>query len=206
MSPVHRLSQMGSMTTNKIDYPSMLAGYGDFGALQRIQSSTLTSDGTISFSNIPQTFQDLFISIYGRGTGTTNSFGTATFFGSYANGDASSCSYTSLRGDGSSASSTRATGQAYFVAGALPNANATSNIFGSATMHILNYTNTSTFKTILTRSAFDMNGSGGSWITVTLYSKTPAITSLLFYDPTIAGNALRAGTQISLYGVRASAS
>ena len=204
MTSIYKMSSAGGMTS-ETRYFNMLTNYGDFGAMQRIASTTLGSDGTISFSNIPQTYQDLFISIYGRGTGTTNSFGNATFFGSYANGDATSCSYTSLRGDGSSASSTRQTGQAYFVAGALPNANATSGIFGSATMHILNYSNTSTFKTILTRSSFDMNGSGGTWLTVTLYSKTPAITSLIFYDPTIAGNALKAGTQISLYGIKASA-
>lgn len=172
------------------------------GAVVPIAYTSLSADGMISFSNIPQTYQDLMIVIYGRLTSSTNSFSTAGFFGSYANGDATSCSYTSLRGDGSSATSTRQTGQVYFVAGALPNANATANIFGATEMHILNYTNTSTFKTILTRSSFDMNGSGGTWLTASLYSKTPAITSLIFYDPYIAGNALKTGTTIALYGIR----
>lgn len=173
------------------------------GALVPIAYYSASGSDFVTFSNIPQIYQDLMVVIFGRNANTSNGFGTAQYFGTYANGDASSCSATSLRGDGSSATSTRLTSQSYFVAGALPNANATSGIYGSAIMHILNYTNTSTFKTILTRSAFDMNGSGGTWLTATLYSKTPAITSLTIYDPASSGSVFASGTRISLYGVRA---
>lgn len=207
MSPVHRLSQMGSMTTNKIDYPSMLAGYGDFGAMQRIASTTLGSNGTITFSNIPNTFQDLMLVVYARGTNTTNSFGASNYIGMYFNNDTSTIySVTSLRGDGSTASSTRFTGLVNCTSGAIPNANATASIFGSVIFHILNYSNTSTFKTVLTRSASDLNGSGNTWLDTVLYRSTNAITQMNIYDPAISGNALLAGTRASLYGVRASAS
>lgn len=207
MSPVHRLSQMGSMTTNKIDYPSMLAGYGDFGAMTRIQYTSLGSNGTIVFSNIPTTFQDLMLVVYARGTNTTNGFGTANYLGLYLNNDTSTIySTTSLRGNGTAASSTRFTGQVYTTAGVVPNANATTSIFGAVIYHILNYTNTSTFKTVLARSACDLNGSGQTWLDVNLYRSTNAITQMNIYDPAVSGNALLAGSTAALYGVRASAS
>lgn len=142
---------------------------------------------------------------YVRGTNTSNGFGASNYLGCYANGDASSCSVTYLRGDGSSATSTRLTSPGHFASGVIPNANATSGIFGSVVMHIPNYTNASTFKTILGRSACDLNGSGQTWLNVTLYSKTPAITSLTIYDPAVAGNAFVSGSTIALYGVKASA-
>ena len=198
---------MGSVTTNKIDYPSMLAGYGDFGAMQRIDWASLGSNGTIAFTNIPTTFQDLMLVVYGRGTNTTNGFGTANYLGLYFNGDTSAIySVTSLRGNGSSASSNRFTSQAYTTAGVVPNANATTSIFGSVIYHILNYANTSTFKTVLARSACDLNGSGQVWFDVNLYRSTNAITQMNIYDPAISGNALLAGTTAALYGVKASAS
>jgi hypothetical protein len=205
--PVYELSAAGGPKTSRINYPTMNANNGlQFGAMVPIASYTASGSDFCQFLNIPQIYQDLMVVIYGRTANTSNGFGTAQLFGAYANGDASSCSATSLRGDGSSATSTRVTGQPQFSAGALPNGNATSGIFGSATMHILNYTNTTTFKTILTRSAFDMNGSGGTWLTASLYSKTPAITSLTIYDPAIAGNAFAAGSTATLYGIRTVAS
>jgi hypothetical protein len=177
-----------------------------YGAMVPIQSYTASGSDFCSFLNIPQIYQDLMVVISARGTNTSNGFGTAQYLGTYANGDASSCSATFLRGDGASATSTRLTSQSQFAAGVLPNANATSGVFGLVTMHILNYTNTTTFKTILTRSAFDMNGSGGTWLTATLYSKTPAITSLTIYDPSVGNNAFATGSTATLYGIRAVAS
>lgn len=201
MSPVHRLSQMGSMTTNKIDYPSMLAGYGDFGALTRIQYQVLGSTtNNIIFSNIPQTFQDLRLVLSLRG----NSAATTDNIWFYASPYATDTSGTNLTGNGSSATSTRETSVNQLVIGTAPSANATSGIFGSTTVDILNYANTSTFKTFIVRNACDLNGSGNTNLTVGLKRNTGAISTLVIFPQNSTFWA--AGSTAALYGVRASAS
>lgn len=188
-----------------VKYNSMLADNSvyDVSAMEPIATYLANGSTYAQFTNIPQNYQDLLIIVNARGVNTSNGFGTAQYLGTYANGDPSSCSATSLRGDGASATSTRVTNQSYFVSSAIPNSNAGAGIYGSVSMNILNYSNTTTYKTILTRSAFDMNGSGQTWLTVTLYSKTAAISSLTIYDPSASGSVLAAGSTVTLYGIRA---
>lgn len=203
MSPVHRLSQMGSMTTNKIDYPSMLAGYGDFGALQRIAYATASgSSNVFTFNSISQNFQDLRLVMFYSST-DANTKG----LNFYPNGGAASeKSQTGLQGDGSSASSYRASntiGWYNYNPNSSSSVNVGTNIFVATTWDILNYANTSTFKTCLVRTAADNNGSGTTHLVVNLLRNTAAITSIQVY--TAFGNYV-AGSTAALYGVRASAS
>lgn len=201
MSPVHKLSQMGSLTTTKTDYPSMLAGYGDFGALQRIAYSAPSSTNTVTFNNIPQTFQDLMVVAYVRSV-TNNSTDALDFsINNVTTGTLYSATF--LRGDGSTASSGRYSTNVGYPQAFMPGATATASIFGSVIWHILNYTNTSTFKTVLNRTAVDLNGSGRAELAVNLYRSTNAITRLdLFCD---SGANFASGSTVALYGVRASA-
>jgi hypothetical protein len=69
----------------------------------------------------------------------------------------------------------------------------------SAEMHILNYANTSTYKTLLLREANDNNGSGYVALSANLWRGTSGITSL-----SISSFAayFTAGSTIALYGVR----
>jgi hypothetical protein len=202
MSPVHKLSQIGSLTGNKIDYPSMLAGYGDFGALQRIGwvSGFSGSTSQTIFNNIPQTFQDLMIVFSLRTTWSAQS----TSISMIVNNTYSSIySWTELTGNGSAAGSARITGANYgstsqYGAAA---ASSTSGIFASNVFHILNYTNSTTFKTVLMRGAADTNGAGGTNLTASLVQTTSPIQQLLIQTN---GNFV-AGSTIALYGVRASA-
>lgn len=200
MSPVHKLSQIGSLTGNKIDYPSMLAGYGDFGALQRITYGTLSSTN-VDITNIPQTFQDLMFVMYVR----SNAAVTTTPAIIYFNNDASASNYsrTNLQGNGSSASSSRDTNfaQLYYQDG-MPGASATSGIYLATTVHILNYANTSTFKTVLIRSAADLNGSGLTNLVAATWRSTAGINRIIS-APTTGQYA--AGSTFALYGVKASA-
>ena len=200
MSPVHKLSAMGSITSNKIDYPSMLAGYGDFGALQRIGYSALSGNGTFAFNNIPQNFQDLRLVISARSTVSATQDQIAGLFNSDGN---TRYSFTLLSGNGSSAVSQRGTNQTFWRIGTIPGATSTSGIFGAMTVDILNYANTSTFKTSICRSAADLNGSGESRLDVVLYQFTGAITSISF-NP-LAASGFTAGSTAALYGVKASA-
>lgn len=180
----------------------MLTNYGDFGAVQRIGYQKLTSDSNfITFNNIPQIYQDLYVVIFGRST-TASAFSDqymrlATGNGSVDTG--TNYSVTRLYGNGSSAASDRATNESSARIGSLPAASSTSGIFGSSQHWILNYTNTSTNKTILTRSAADANGSGFTNLDVALWRNTGAITSVQLI---INANYLTNST-FELFGIRA---
>ena len=202
MSPVHRLSTMGSFGTNKIDYPSMLASYGDYGALQRITSQILASDssGSVALTNIPATYQDLMLVIYGRDTSANTSITGGIYLNTISTSNWSS---TQMRGDGSSATSGRTTTSSPTYGGGfvVPAASATANIFGSVVIHILNYASTTVNKTVLARSAADLNGSGLVELRASLWASTAAVNRI---DIASSAN-WRAGTYFGLYGVKASA-
>jgi len=195
---VYELSGAGSVKTGRTLYTSMNAG-NMYGAMVPISSTTLSSNGAIVFDNIPQTFQDLFIVIQGRSTKSA----TTDVLDIVYNGDFSAnYSGTRLYGNGTSALSDRSTSAgAFFADYFLVGNSATAGIFSSNSISILNYANTSTFKTTLVRSAADQNGSGGTSLAVGLYRSTSGISRIsLFPDATAA---FLAGTSITLYGIRA---
>lgn len=149
-----------------------------------------------AFTNIPSGYQDLMVVINARGSRSLTSDDCLIRF----NNDGSGInSWTFLQGDGSSATSARNTsGNNFIVVGSMPASNATSGIFGSIICHILNYANTSTYKTILSRSACDLNGSGYSQETIGLYRSTSAINRI---DVTQYVG-YTSGSTATLYGVR----
>lgn len=199
MSPVHKLSQIGSLTGNKIDYPSMLAGYGDFGAMQRIAFVNLTGSSNTVISNIPQTFQDLRVVFMAR-LSTTET--TSGFYGFLLNDTSTVYSTTTLDGTGSSATSSRSTNSANGISIQYMGGNATANILAANIVDILNYTSSTVFKTALTRSAGDSNGAGQMRTFATLYRNTAPITQMTI---TTSGYTWGTGSSFALYGVKASA-
>lgn len=200
MSPVHKLSAMGSITSNKIDYPSMLAGYGDFGALQRIAYQTGTgSAGEVALTGIPQTFQDLIL-VLNVATATATTGYPYFYVNTYATPNPS---LTRIYGNGVSAVSDRNTqgtsGSVMSYSFAELNQTPT-----SAVIHILNYRSTTVNKTILARGAGDKNGAGAVNLTVIQSNSTLPITSINI--ATFAANCnFSTGSTFALYGVRASA-
>jgi len=104
-------------------------------------------------------------------------------------------SSTILWGNGSSAGSTRQTNTAtpYMSYYALTNATPSTSIF-----HIMNYANTTTYKTTLVRVG---NASGGTDTEVTLWRSTSAITSIVVKQ--FGGNNLSSGSTFTLYGIKA---
>ena len=192
---VYELSGAGSVKTGRTLYTSMNAG-NMYGAMVPIASTTLAADtATIAFSSIPQTYQDLFVVISGR------SNYAATNDGLHLN-IAGTQSSTELWGDGANAASARLTSQSVIVIryGIVGNT-ATSGIFGSAEIHLLNYANTTTFKTALVRTAADVNGSGYTELVAGLAQSTAAITS--FTLSVRNGSGFIAGSTATLYGIRA---
>jgi hypothetical protein len=182
--------------TSTVKYTSALAGNSiyDVSAMEPIATAALS--GAVNFTSIPQGYQDLMVVISSRDT--TASVNTTLF--NYLNNDGSSIySFTIMSGDGSTTSSSRQTGQGVFGAAAQVGASATSGIFSTNIMHILNYSNTTTFKTVLWRSAADANGSGQSRLAVGLYRSTAAITQV-YVNP---ASGFAAGSTATLYGIRA---
>lgn len=189
---VYELSGAGSVKTGRTLYTSMNAG-NQFGAMVPIASA---ANGSANFGNIPQTYQDLYICGQLRGiNANTIEYGNITINGG------SSCSYTYLIGDGSSASSNRntPTGSTAMYLGLVPGGNATANVFGAYEIWILNYANTTTYKTVLWRLAADVNGSGQTELGVGTVLSTAAVTSANIYG----SNGSATGTTHSLYGIRA---
>ena len=193
--PVYELSSAGSVKTGRTLYTSMNAG-NQYGAMVPIASSIATT--SVVFSNIPQTFQDLMLvmSLRSNRAATTASFCTRINENTSGIG-----SYTILQGDGSSASSSRNTGATFETFLSIAGNTSTSGIFSSVTYHLLNYTNSSTFKTCLARSANDLNGSGTTTLQVGLLRSTSPVTSLQLFE--FDGNSMISGSTYTLYGIRA---
>ena len=164
------------------------------GAMVPIASVTLATTGGILFSNVPQTYQDLFVVASLRGE-YASSVDVAILEWGYT----TNYSYTGLRGLGSSADSYRGTGAYGIYCNSIPAATSTAGIYGAFEAHILNYANTTTYKTALVRQAFDLNGSGGTSLTVGMKNTTAAVTMVEIGG---GNNALSAGSTATLYGIR----
>jgi hypothetical protein len=168
------------------------------GAMVPIATATPTGLNSFAFSNIPQTFQDLRIVMYARdSTAATSSGIYGGFNGDY--GVNSNYSFTFIRGDGANASSGRYSNQPFIAAdGQFSAASSATGTFGATTWDILNYTNTSTFKSYLNRNACDLNGSGSAYLSVGLWRSTAAINSVLI----VCVSTFVAGSTFTLYGIR----
>jgi hypothetical protein len=150
-----------------------------------LQSIELTSTSTsVVFSNIPQTYEDLIIIV----NGTTN---TGSYFTLRFNGDTTSTySNTEMDGSSSGASSNRNINNNYMYNGSIITTQ--TNVIN----HINNYSNSTTNKTVLTRSNYATTGVKAS---IGLWRNTSAITSI--ECGTGGSNTFQAGTTFDLYGI-----
>lgn len=154
-----------------------------------IASTTLGANATtVTFDSIPGTYTDLILVIH-EPTASGSNAGTIKF-----NQDSgSNYSRTTLRGNGSAASSTRASSETEGYYGGV--------VDGAIQMfHIMSYANTNVFKTVLqvTRGLVSSVDSVGRQ--VTLWRSTNAITRI---DLGQATNGHKSGFTFSLYGVKA---
>lgn len=155
-----------------------------------IATQTLaTSAASITFSSIPQTYTDLVMVVQFGQTGGDDVF--LRF-----NGDTgSNYSATRIAGDGSTPSSSLNSS----VTGIQPRTpnNPNSSIVSIWKENIMNYTNTTTYKSTTGRYSYP---SGFTTAHTGMWRSTAAITSL-----TVLCNALAwsAGTIVTLYGVKA---
>lgn len=156
-----------------------------------IATQTLGSAAaSVTFSSISGSYTDLILisnvqaTLAGEGVvGVLNSDTGANY------------SFTVLRGNGSSAASARVTGAS---AVALNNISEppTSGSFGLYIAHFMNYSNTTTFKTVLARGN---NANNAVDTEVSLWRNTAAITSIRVQ---MTGGNLNTGSSFTLYGVK----
>jgi hypothetical protein len=172
---------------------------GEFSTYTPIYAQTLSAaTASITFSNIPTTFTDLVLVVAGvAATGTT--FPWMRFNGL----STSIYSDTQLYGNGSAAASARRTAQSrgYIAEQVETGTTQISNTI----VHIMNYSNTTTYKTYLVRNN---NGGTGSYVgteaIVGLAQLTAPITSITVG---IASGGvdynLASGSTFTLYGIKA---
>lgn len=152
-----------------------------------IANTTLSStQETVTFSGISGSFTDLIYVI--QGGGSTNlrlRFNSDT---------GSNYSFTQLYGDGSSVASLRGSSTSYCLGGVMQS-------FGFAMGHIMNYSNTTTNKTLVARGG----SAGNAYLdaSVSLWRSTSAITSISFSPEFNGVNTFTSGTTFTLYGVAA---
>ena len=160
-----------------------------------IATTTLGSATSIvTFSDIPQTYTDLRFIISTKETATGT--GTAENLLVRVNTTLPTQSQTKLKGDGSSATSSRLTSQSYGKI-EIP---FTGGQFNLVTIDFFNYTG-STNKTYLSTASNDLNGSGSVTRVVHLIQTTAAISNRVQFE---AGNtSFASGSTFTLYGIKA---
>jgi hypothetical protein len=160
-----------------------------------IATTTLSSSAaTIDFTSIPSTYTDLRMVISGVSNSSDNIF--------YRFNGVTGASYsrTDLSGSGSSAISSRASNQNY---GRLTNYGYPTSTVGEhvTTWDIMNYSNSTTYKTSLSRSNRATNGVDAI---VNLFMSTSAITSISLATNTFSGSSnWQSGATATLYGIKA---
>ena len=163
-----------------------------------IASQTLSSAAaSVTFSGIPQTYTDLVVVFAGTAGGGNNNL-VLTF-----NSDTgSNYSWTDIEGNGSTAASYRLSNQAGIKFAYNLVATGTSQC--NTIMHIMNYSNTTTYKTALGRVNTPTSATiyVGTTAGVGLWRNTAAITSLTCSN----GDNWASGSTFNLYGIDAQAS
>jgi hypothetical protein len=158
--------------------------------MQVIQYQELaSSQASITFSSIPQTYTDLYVVLSAR-LSTTNGGLRIKVNGSTAN-----LSTRLLYGNGSSAAS----GTDTTYVGTVTNSNQTASTFGNAALYFPNYSG-STAKSFSGDLVDETNATTATqWVTAGLFNSTSPITSIEFYGDA-AGNFVQYSSA-TLYGI-----
>jgi len=186
------ISTRSGMAGNTLIYP---------GSYESIATNTITTPTTgTTFSSIPSTYTHLQIRWIARDSGTTDNFrGIKLQFNSDTGAN---YSQHILFADGSSATAYSATSDDSAgtdgVAGIMPDAQKTASVFAAGVWDILDYANTSKYKTTRLLVGCDLNGSGRMSLASGLWMNTNAITSITISDN---NNNFVTGTEFALYGI-----
>jgi hypothetical protein len=161
--------------------------------------ATVTGSGSsVTFSSIPSTYKHLQIRMIGRidRAGEANDFFTIR----YNSDTGANYSWHALEGSGTTVYAESGSSTSLPRNGDIAATTAASGIFGVGVIDILDYTNTSKYKTTRTFTGRDANGSGWVWFGSSLWLNTAAINTINIL-PTY-GTGFQANTQFALYGIK----
>ena len=161
---------------------------------EAIFTDTLASaQASVTFSSIPSTYTDLVL-IFNGGKAIAGSSVDFRF-----NSDSgSNYSFTELYGSGSTAGSQRVSSDSYgsLAFNAVPDSGLTSTII----MNVMNYSNTTTYKTAISRNGSIGTTYPGTETIVNLWRSTAAINSITLTNSN--SDNFVAGSTFSLYGIK----
>lgn len=170
----------------------------DLGAFEAIATGVGTgSNSTITFSVIPSTYKHLQIRFLGR---STNADTQDNLFINFNSDSGSNYTYHAVYGDGSGAGAIGQPSQTKAVQGRIAAANSTSGIFGAGVLDILDYADTSKYKTVRNLAGIDTNGAGNIWLWSNVWMSTSAI-SRIDISPA-SGTNFATGSSFALYGIK----
>ena len=148
-----------------------------------------TSTNQVTFNSISGSYTDIvLVANFGVTTATANIYYRVN------NDSGTNYSNTNLNGTGSSATSTRASSANRIYA---DSGGSTTSVGSTLMLQFMNYSNTTTNKTILARFG---NASYGVYAGVGLWRSTAAITRI---DAYIDGHNFADGSTLTLYGIKA---
>lgn len=163
-----------------------------------IATTTFASTATsYTFSSIPTTYTDLIL-VVRPAQGSPSGSSPLIQVGNGSVDTGSNYSYTSLRGNGTSATSIRDTN----ITNLPEPLTGMSSTLGEYQIiyQFMNYANTNTYKTILFRLGSLNATYPGTVATVGLFRSTSAINTIKFF---VSGTAMSIGTTLTLYGITA---
>jgi hypothetical protein len=164
---------------------------GDYESIQTVTVGAGSSN-TITFSSIPSTYTHLQIRSINRiGANAVIQFNSDTTYTNYRS--------HYIEGDGASIGSGSIQSGSYDGGYAIVGKGIVSNTFGPAVIDILDYTNTSKYKTVRGLSAIDQNGSGYVDYISSLWMSTSAISSITFRG---IGANFQEYSSFALYGIK----
>lgn len=173
--------------------------YGVSGSFESIATTTVGAGGTgtITFSSIPSTYTHLQIRCMAQtNRGSVSYDGGKTIF----NGDtASNYSTHNLTGTGATASSSSLL-TTYMQLPWVGFGTTTGSNWGGTVIDILDYANTSKFKTVRALGGADGNGSGYVTLTSGNWRSTSAITSISITPD--GGTTFSQYSSFALYGIK----
>ncbi len=172
---------------------------GDYESIATTTVSTAVS--SVTFSSIPSTYTHLQIRWIARDSGTTNSFRAIKL--QFNSDTGANYSQHILFSDGSAVQGYSATSDDSAgtdgVAGIIPDAQKTASTFAAGVWDILDYGNTSKYKTAKLLVGCDLNGSGRMSLSSGLWMNTNAITSITLTDN---NDNFVQYSQFALYGIK----
>ena len=152
------------------------------------------SSSVLTFSSIPSTYQHLQIrgiARDGAGSSITMTFNSDTS-GNYAR--------HRLTGNGSAAAASGSASTNFIPLLGAAGIGVASNTFAALIIDILDYANTSKYKTARALNGLDENGSGGVELASGLWQSTSAISTVTLTNG--GANNFSTGTQFALYGIK----